>query len=343
MNLETSKTVGSEFLGKNFVVPEEERVAEAARADAYLNLVRRLSHQSVVKHFDAYADIDWDSPDFRIDPEDPRWQLDSDDVLGATEWYRSQPQGIRSRIGLHMITTFMKTGVIFENVLKRGLLSFAIRLPNGSPEFRYCYHEAIEEAQHSLMFQEFVNRTGFDIPGLGWADRKGSEMVVGFARKFPELFFTFVLAGEDPIDHVQRQDLRKNRADIHPLIRRIMQIHVTEEARHLSFARHYLKKHVPELGRFRKGQLAFRIPIILGGMSKLMMQASPQIVRTYNIPKEVADAAYKRNPRHREAMLEATHKLRELCIELGLVTGWSINLWRMMGIWPDGAAYPALA
>src|SRR3989454_8600620 len=34
-----------------------------------------------------------------------------------------------------------------------------------SPEFRYVYHEVIEEAQHSLMFQEFVNRSGFDIPG----------------------------------------------------------------------------------------------------------------------------------------------------------------------------------
>ena len=343
MNLETSKTVGSQFLGQNFSVPEEEQVAEAVRSDAYLNLIQRLSHQSVVKHFDAYADIDWDSPEFKIDPDDPRWQLYNDDVLGGTEWYRSQPDGIRSRIGLHMIATFMKTGVIFENVLKRGLLSFAVRLPNGSPEFRYCYHEAIEEAQHSLMFQEFVNRTGFDIPGLGWVDRKGSEMVVGLARKFPELFFTFVLAGEDPIDHVQRQELRKNRADIHPLIRRIMQIHVTEEARHLSFARHYLKKHVPELSGYRKAQLAFRVPIILGGMSKLMMQASPQIVREYSIPKEVVTAAYKRNPLHREQMLDATHKLRELCIELGIVNGWSHQLWKLTGIWPDGEARPALA
>ena len=29
------------------------------------DLARRLSHQSVVKHFDAYGDIDWDSPELR--------------------------------------------------------------------------------------------------------------------------------------------------------------------------------------------------------------------------------------------------------------------------------------
>ncbi len=87
-------------------------------------------------------------------------------MLGATAWYRSQPQPVRARIGLHMVATFMKIGLEFEGVLKRGLLEFAANLPNGAPEFRYAYHEVIEEAQHSLMFQEFVNRTGFDTPGL---------------------------------------------------------------------------------------------------------------------------------------------------------------------------------
>ena len=68
-------------------------------------------------------------------------------------------------------------------------------------------------------------------------------------RRFPELFFIFVLGGEDPIDHVQRETLRSER-ELHPLLERIMRIHVTEEARHLSFARHYLKREVPKLGPF---------------------------------------------------------------------------------------------
>ena len=57
----------------------------------------------------------------------------------------------------------MKAGLQFESVLKRGLLEYAFRLPDGVPEFRYAYHEVIEEAQHSLMFQEFVNRAGLDV------------------------------------------------------------------------------------------------------------------------------------------------------------------------------------
>src|SRR5277367_4760740 len=150
---------------ENFVAPEEERVGKAV-------------------HLDAYADIDWDNPEFRIDHDDPRWELETDDVLGATDWYRAQPAGIRSRIGLRMLANFMKIGVIFEYVLKRGLLDFANRLPTGAPEFRYCYHETIEEAQHSLMFQEFINRTGFKMHGLSGIEYRCADFVVKYARKF---------------------------------------------------------------------------------------------------------------------------------------------------------------
>jgi P-aminobenzoate N-oxygenase AurF len=317
------------------VDPEEEHPGTTVHHDAYFDLIRRLSHQSVMKHFDAYADIEWDDPELRIDPDDPRWELEPDDVLGATEWYRSQPAGIRSRMGLRMLANFMKIGVIFEYVLKRGLLDFASRLPTGSPEFRYCYHETIEEAQHALMFQEFINRTGFNLPALSGLERRGADFVVKYARKFPELFFVFVLAGEDPIDYVQRQMLRKNREDIHPLFRRIMQIHITEEARHMSFARHNLRKSGPELSTARRQRLAFCVPFILGVMGRVMMEASPQIAREYHIPREVVNVAYRKNPIHRKRMHEASMKLFGLCDELGLVNRWSVCLWRMMRILPE--------
>ncbi len=330
-------------MAEEFVVPEEERVSKATHNDAYFDLVRRLSHQSVVKHFDAYADIDWDNPDFRVDPDDPRWELESDDVLGATEWYRTQSPHIRSRIGLHMLANFMKIGVIFEYVLKRGLLDFASRLPTGSPEFRYCYHETIEEAQHSLMFQEFINRTGFKIPGLSGLERRGADFVVKYARKFPELFFVFVLAGEDPIDYVQRRTLRKKREDIHPLLRRIMQIHVTEEARHMSFARHNLRRWVPELSTTRRGRLALCVPLILAGMARVMMEASPRIAREYHIPREVVNAAYLKNPIQQRRMREASSKLFGLCDELGLVNRGSVRLWKVMRISPETQASSSTA
>src|SRR5262245_60911158 len=104
---------------KGLDIPDEER-AEGYEDAAYRRFIDRLSHQSVVKHFDAYADIAWDDPSMALDQSDPRLELTADDPLGATAWYQSQPQPIRARIGLHMIATFCRIGYGFESILNRG-------------------------------------------------------------------------------------------------------------------------------------------------------------------------------------------------------------------------------
>ena len=306
------------------------------QSDDWERLLDRLSRQSVVKHFDAYADIAWDDPAFVIDSSDSRWALSADQPLGATAWYQSQAADVRSRIGLHLIAATMKTGLQFESILKRGLLEWAAGLPNCAREFRYAYHEVIEEAQHSLMFQEFVNRAGFDVGGLSPMMRFQARQVVRLGRTFPELFFVFVLGGEDPIDHVQRRALR--RGDAHPLLKRIMRIHVTEEARHLSFARHYLRMTVPTLSRWRRGLLALRAPLILAAMTRLMMEPPSQVIREHGIPAAVIREAYRDNRQHREQALESMRKVRELLTELGLVPPSARRLWGRLGIWDEATA-----
>jgi P-aminobenzoate N-oxygenase AurF len=316
------------------VVLEEE---EEVRADRFTDLVERLSHQSVVKHFDAYADVAWDDPSYAIDPTDPRWELERDTGLGATEWYRNQPPDVRARIGLHSIAASMKAGLQFESILKRGLLEYAFVLPDHSPEFRYAYHEVIEEAQHSLMFQEFVNRTGLDVPGLTWDLKFGARRVIGVARRFPALFFVFVLGGEDPIDHVQRTALRSGR-ELHPLLERIMRIHVTEEARHLSFARQYLRTNVPTLSRRRRHAIAIEAPFILAEMASVMMRPPRSLVREYDIPKAVLAEAYGPGSTSRVETRASLRKVRNLLTELGLITAPAKRLWKSFGIWDEPAA-----
>lgn len=319
----------------SLTLDEEQQVADAAVADTYRGLIDRLSRQSVDKHFDAYADIAWDAPEMQIDPADPRWELWNDDPVGKTEWYQSLPQEARARIGLHRIVTAMKIGVQFESVLKRGLLDYATTLPNNSPEFRYLYHEVIEEAQHSLMFQEFVNRSGFDPPGLPWDMRLGARFVVGLARRFPPLFFLFVLGGEDPIDYTQRRALRSGQPT-HPLVERIMRIHVTEEARHLSFARHFLRHAVPELGRVRRLVLSVAAPLLLGEMARQMLLPSDSLLKQHGLPKGGLKGQVDMGEA-RQFVKDSVGKVRRLCVDLGLVTRVSKPLWKAVGLWDEAA------
>jgi hypothetical protein len=314
-------------MSSSLAIPDEERPAGAR--ETFPELVARLSRLSVSKHYDAYADVPWDDPAYRIDPDDPRWEAGDDHALGATDWYKSQPPEIRSRIGLHIVACSMHIGVEFENILTRGLLGFAIKLPVGAPEFRYVYHEAIEESHHSLMFREFVNRAGLDPGKRGALKRAGAARVIRLAQRFPELFFLFVLGGEDPIDHVQRMLLRR---DVPPLLRRMMQIHITEEARHLCFAREYLRMRVPQLGPWRRQVMAIGAPLILGRMAREMLDPPAIVAKTYGIPKSVLAEAYRDGPIHRALVRASLDKVRALCSELDLLTGVSRPLWRRLQI-----------
>jgi hypothetical protein len=113
-----------------------------------------------------------------------------------------------------------------------------------------------------------------------------------------------------------------------------MRIHVTEEARHLSFARHTLKHRVPQLNRLQRHALALLAPVILGIMVRLMVWPQGDLVRHCGVPKDVLRAA-NRSPEGRALLADALAKARRLCGELGLLTAASRPVWKAMGIWAD--------
>ena len=305
-------------------------------------LIPRLNRQSVEKRSDAYLDIDWDAPELQIGPDDGRCGLFEFDPLADTDWYRSQTPEVQARVGLHRICSAFKVGMQFENLLQRGLLSYAFRLPNGAPEYRYLHHEIIEESQHSLMFQELVNRSGMPVHGMPlWLRATATVMVPVFQRLLPEQFFILVLGGEDPVDYLQRRQLREGTT--HPLIEQIMKIHITEEARHIAFARTYLKDLVPRLGWFRRTMLSIRTPIVLWIMAPLMVDPSAELHKAHGVPKDVLRQA-RRSPAGRQLRKESVAKLRRLCRDLGLMNPVAKAVWRRCGLYEaDGDAPPATA
>jgi hypothetical protein len=293
-------------------------------------LVRRLSEHSVTKHFDAYADVAWDAPEMRLDPRDPRLELRSDAGLGATDWYRSQSAELRARLGLHVAAQQMRLGIDFESVLSRGLLELAYASEPGSPELRYAYHEVIEECQHSLMFQEVIVRAGLPVRGLSGLDRWGASRVPKLARTFPELFFVHVLGGEAPIDHHQKLELARKDA-IHPLFRRVMQIHVTEEARHVSFAKSFLRERVPRLSALRMLRLRIHAPLILAVMAQQMLEAPRWLLDLHGVPASVRAEA-RADALHRARIRDGLRPLHALAAETGILTPTLVPVWSALGL-----------
>jgi hypothetical protein len=300
----------------------------------YRAMLEHLSEASVTKHYRAYRDIDWKAEEYQVDSSDPRWEIHDAEPLKDTRWYRSLPQELRAKVGLHRIASRMRMGVFFENILSRGLLEFLTTLPNGSAEFRYAMHELIEEGEHQLMFQEFINRTGLTFPQLSSLDRGLGAIIALVGRVFPELFFIFVIGGESPIDHDQRRS-QSAPWERHPLLKRIEQIHITEEARHLRFAWSYLEEHVPRLSPARMRLLQLFAPLILAYMLKAMMSVPADLTRQFGAPADEVVAAYRGNQEMREQAWESFRAVRELCRELGVLTEKTKWLWVRCGLEPQ--------
>jgi hypothetical protein len=311
--------------------PELPDLASGTR-EQYVQALKGLSEASVTHHFDAFADIAWDSPDFAVRKDDPRWVLPADvDPLGGHPWYQAQSLERQIEIGLWRQANILRVGVQFENILIRGIMQYLFELRNGSPEFRYLMHEATEECHHNQMFQEAINRIGADVPGMPWLMRRLAWLIPGAASTFPVSFFIGVLAGEEPIDHTQKAIMRADH-DLPPLMSRIMQIHIAEEARHISFAHEFIKRRGPRLDRVDHFIVALLFPLIMRIAADLIMIPPKAFRREFGIPRSVMKELYWKAPESRERLRSMFTDARMLAEQAGLMTRTSRLMWRLCKI-----------
>lgn len=265
----------------------------ATTAPDFTRIVERLCEISVRKAHDPLRDVPWDDANAHIDPRDPRFRLIEGDPLANTSWYQSLPGDVQSRLGLALLCQGMEFGIALENTLSRGLLLFLQARHERSAVFRYALQEVIEESRHSIMFYGFICRAGLPQVRLGGADIWWSYRVAEIAKWFPELFFVWVLAGEIFADADNRRRLAQ-RAGQHPLIARIVQIHVTEEARHMRFAERYVAEHFASVSRPGRALMRAIAPTILRENARVMLQPCPAIAKEFAIPRDVLRKAYGR-------------------------------------------------
>jgi hypothetical protein len=300
----------------------------------YVDLLTTLSEGSVRRNFNPYTDIDWDSPEFEITAADERWILPATDPLGRHPWYRAQSVEWQIEIGQWRQANVAKVGLQFESILVRGLMNYSFWVPNGSPEYRYLLHESVEECNHTMMFQETVNRIGADVPGMPRLLRWLSPLIPLAAGPLPIPFFFGVLAGEEPIDHTQKSVLREGGEgrELHPIMERVMAIHVAEEARHISFAHEYLRKRLPRLSSRQRFLLSLHVPIIMRVLCQAIMVPPRSFFRQFGIPRGVRKELFFRAPESRQLLRDMFADVRMLCYDTGMMNPAAKLVWRMCKI-----------
>jgi hypothetical protein len=298
---------------------------------AYVEKLTTLSEGSVRRNFNPYVDIAWDSPEFAVVPDDPRWILPDTDPLGGHPWYQAQSRERRIEIGMWRQANVAKVGLHFENILIRGLMEYSFWVPNGSPEYRYCLHEAVEECNHTLMFQEMVNHMGVDVPGMPRLLKWLQPIIPLAAGPSPIPFFFGVLAGEEPIDHTQKNILREG-AELHPIMERVMAIHVAEEARHISFAHEYLHKRVPNLPRRQKFLLSLFVPVTMRVLCSAIVVPPRAFWKQFDIPRSVRKELFFDAPQSRMFLRNMFSDVRMLAYDTGLMNPLAKIMWKICKI-----------
>jgi hypothetical protein len=303
----------------------------------YYETLRTLSEASVEQHFEAFRDIAWDDPDLQFEPGDERLILSDADELGAHPWYKSLPRERQIEVGAYRMAQISKVGRQFEQILIAGVMHHLIKMENFNPEFRYAMHEVTEETHHIQMFQESVNRSGIDVAGAPRYFTRVAPLITAFGGIFPELFFVGILAGEEPIDHLQKSIMRAG--GTHPLINRVMQIHIAEEARHIGFAHQYLEHHWSELGPVKRQVLKYAFPLVMRWLCDVIMIPSKRARRDMGIPDDVAKDIWWDSPESKKLLRDLFADVRMLADTLGIRKGPARRLWKALGIDGESARF----
>jgi hypothetical protein len=318
-------------MARTRIVKRWKRNMEVSDDHEYVESLATLSEGSVRRNFNPYTDIDWDAPEFAVTDDDIRWVLPSTDPLGRHPWYQAQPLDKQIAIGMWRQANVAKVGLHFESILIRGLMQYTFWVPNGSPEYRYCLHESVEECNHTMMFQEMVNRIGVDVPGMPRLLRWVSPLVPLAAGPLPVVFFFGVLAGEEPIDHTQKNVLREGKS-LHPIMEKVMAIHVAEEARHISFAHEYLRKRVPRIRPRSKFWLSLHVPIIMRVLCSAIVVPPRAFFKEFDIPKSVRKELFFDSAESRQWLRDMFGDVRMLCYDTGLMNPFARLIWRICKI-----------
>ncbi|MFI5625071.1 diiron oxygenase [Nocardioides sp. NPDC051685] len=322
------------------VAKEEQSAGYRRQGDqAYYDTLRTLSQASLDQHFEAFVDIDWDDPANGWVEDDDRLILTEADEIGAHAWYKSLPRERQIQVGAYRYAQISKVGRQFEQILIAGVAHHLIKMEDRNPEFRYAMHEVTEETHHIQMFQEAVNCytawAGIDeISGMSRFWKNFAPVFTMVGSYFPELFFVGILAGEEPIDHLQKSIMRSGGS--HPLIDRIMQIHIAEEARHIGFAHQYLEHHWPQLGFAKRQVLAALFPVIMRALCDIIMVPSKQAQADMGIPEEVAKEIWWGSEESAKTRRDMFGDVRMLADNMGIRKGPARLVWRLMGI--DGGS-----
>lgn len=293
------------------------------------DIARRLLRSSAKVSYDPLTEIDWDVP-----LDESRYAMPPHRVsLYGTPLWDRLGEAQRRELSRHEVASIASIGIWFEAILLQMLARYVYDQDPTTSHVQYSYTEVADECRHSVMFAMFITKMGAPYYRLDPLGRLLGRVFK--ATSNGPLTFGAALFVEELLDQMQREAMADDRLE--PFTRAVARIHVTEEARHMRYAREELVRDWPRRGAITRAYS--RIALALAAHTAAQRLVSPGCYAQVGLNPREARRAARRNPRWRESKRWFARQAVETFTAAGLMSGPARHIWRRAGlIGPGGPA-----
>jgi hypothetical protein len=219
---------------------------------------------SFAQYLDPLAQIDWQGVDRAC------WWLPPQALsLAGVPEFEALPLEQRRRLSHYEYAHLLEAGLWLEALFMERLARLAYR--TDAPERRARFlRELREEAGHSLMFLELMQRSGIALPV---ARHGGGRLVDAVGRwALPSrsaLFWAMVVMGEELPDRLNhRLQQATEEITLSAVVYRVARIHSRDEAKHAAYARTHCEEATRRLHDWQRALLAPLVSRILDAFAR---------------------------------------------------------------------------
>ncbi|MGH3564595.1 MAG: AurF N-oxygenase family protein [Pseudonocardia sp.] len=277
-----------------------------------------LLQVSLEHSYEPGIDIDWDA---RL--ADGLYGMPAHRVsLYGTELWDQLTEEQRVTLSVHEVCSIARIGLWFEIILMQMLLRYAYDRDPRRRHIQYALTEIADECRHSVMFARMTERYG--VP-----DYAPRRQVHELGRVFKAIatgpaMFAGTLVAEEITDQLQRECMRDE--TVQPLTRMVSKIHVTEEARHVRYAREELTRIMPTANAAQRTAARWLAAAAAHRIATNLIH--PDVYRSVGLDPKLAHRAARANAHHQETIRWSARRVVPFLREQGVIGGPSETLWR---------------
>jgi hypothetical protein len=293
----------------------------------------RLLRGSVKKSYEPVVDIDWDAP---LDADKYFLPPKTVSLYGTPVW-DAMSRAEQIELSRQELVNTLSAGIWFENILNQALLRDLMHQDPTARATHYALTEMGDETRHMVMFGRTIEKVG----AKPMRPKLYQRMIINcLPRAFKgSVLWVAALVGEEIFDSLQRQMM--DDPELQPAVQRLMRIHVTEEARHIQFARDGLRKHVGDMRWYHRLWVSNLHGV--GGYFFQYLFSNPAQYRRVGLPGKATRRMARASQHRHDVQVTGFAPLASFLDEVGLMGPIARRMWRRSHFLPATPTGPVPA